>query len=77
MRIIETCRFPPGPTVLSLTPRSLLFPTSCKQPASMARFLCLLHSFPGSAWERIVLEAPASRVHKRRMHFGEAEPRLH
>ena len=34
-------------------------------------------SFPGSALERIDVEAPASRVHKLRMHFGEAEPRLH
>jgi hypothetical protein len=33
-------------------------------------------SFPGSAWERIVLEALASRVHKLTMHLGEAEPRL-
>jgi hypothetical protein len=33
------------------------------------------YSFPGSAWERIGVEAPASRVHKLRMHFGEAEPR--
>ncbi|MEI7459151.1 MAG: hypothetical protein WCK15_07070, partial [Pirellula sp.] len=33
--------------------------------------------FPGSAWERIAVEAPASRVHKLTMHFGEAEPRLH
>jgi len=39
-----------------------------------------VYSFPGSAgsaWERIGVEAPASRVHKLRMHFGEAEPRLH
>ena len=35
------------------------------------------YSFPGSAWERLGVEAPASRVHKLRMHFGEAEPRLH
>ncbi|MEI7462513.1 MAG: hypothetical protein WCK15_24200, partial [Pirellula sp.] len=35
-----------------------------------------LCSFPGSAWERIGVEAPASRVHKLWMHFGEAEPRL-
>ena len=35
------------------------------------------YSFPGSAWERIGVEAPASRVHKLRLHFGEAEPRLH
>ena len=35
------------------------------------------YSFPGSAWERIGVEARASRVHKLRMHFGEAEPRLH
>ena len=35
------------------------------------------YSFPGSAWERIGVEAPASLVHKRRMHFGDAEPRLH
>jgi len=36
-----------------------------------------LYSFPGSAWERIGVEASASRVHKLRMHFGKAEPRLH
>ena len=35
------------------------------------------YSFPGSAWERIGVEAPASRAHKLTMHFGEAEPRLH
>ena len=35
------------------------------------------YSFPGSAWERIGVEAPASRVHKLRLYFGEAEPRLH
>jgi len=35
------------------------------------------YSFPGSAWERTVLEAPASRVHKLTMHFREAEPLLH
>ena len=35
------------------------------------------YSFPGSAWERTGVEAPASLVHKRRMHFGDAEPRLH
>jgi hypothetical protein len=35
------------------------------------------YSFSGSAWERIGVEAPASRVHKLRMYFGEAEPRLH
>ena len=34
------------------------------------------YSFPGSAWERIGVEAPASRVHKLRMHFGEAELRV-
>ena len=34
-------------------------------------------SFPGSAWERLGVEAPASRVHKLRIHFGEAEPRSH
>ena len=37
----------------------------------------LLYSFEGSAWERIVVEAPASRIHKLKMLFGEAEPRLH
>ena len=43
-----------------------------------AHGMCLLlYSFPGSAWERIGVEAPASRVYKLRMHFGEAEPRLH
>ena len=35
------------------------------------------YSFPGSAWERIGVEAPASRVHKLGIHFGEAEARLH
>ena len=36
-----------------------------------------LYSFPGSAWERIGVEASASRVHELRMHFGKAEPCLH
>ena len=31
-------------------------------------------ALPGNA---LVAEAPASRVHKLMMHFGEAEPRLH
>ena len=34
------------------------------------------YSFPGSSWERIGVEAPASRVHKLRMHFGEANALL-
>jgi len=34
------------------------------------------YSFLGSAWDRIGVEAPASRVHKQWMNFGEAEPRL-
>jgi len=42
-----------------------------------SRDMRLIYSFPGSAWERIAVEAPASRVHKLRMHFGEAEPRLY
>jgi hypothetical protein len=34
-------------------------------------------SFPGSDRERLGVEAPASRVHKLRMDFGEADPLLH